>query len=170
MWRKGPREGGVPAHEALLLPFVLPERAWRARITHATAHFTHLHCIKCTKNEVHLMPTNIRRFFTHDRVCTLTLTVSMPDNLTDAEAAFYTPLASAFERTAEERIFPLADAAYSECADRRKRWRYTPWQAHFCLTKDCDTLVLCITSCQTVHVKEAHTWREGVIIRRKRLP
>ena len=116
------------------------------------------------------MPTNIRRFFARDRVCTLTLTVSMPDDLTDAEAAFYTPLADEFERTVKHRLSHLAEDAYRECTDRRKRWRYTPWHAHFCLTRERDELLLCIYSQQTVHVKEAHTWRDGVIIRRKRLP
>ncbi len=115
------------------------------------------------------MPTNIRRFFTRDRVCVLTLTVSAPDGLAEGEAAFYTPLVSEFTRAVEERLFPLAADAYRECTDRRKRRRYTPWQADFCLTRKGDTLVLCISSRDAVHVKEAHTWRGDAIVRRKNL-
>ncbi len=115
------------------------------------------------------MPTNIRRFFTRERVCVLTLTVSTPDDLTEAETAFYTPLADEFEHTVETRLFPLATDAYRECTDRRKRWRYTPWQARFCLTREGNTLVLCISSRDTVDLKAEHTWQGDVIARQKRL-
>ena len=115
------------------------------------------------------MPNNIRRFFTSDRVCGLTLTVSTPDDLSEAESAFYTPLADEFGRAVENRLLPLANTAYCECTDRRKRWRYTPWQAYFTILRERDTLVLCISSCGTLHVKEVHTWQDDVIARRKKL-
>lgn len=115
------------------------------------------------------MPTTTRRFFTSDRVCALTLTVSTPDDLTEAEAAFYTPLVDTFEHSVESRLFPLAKTAYSECTDRRKRWRYAQWQAHFTLTRERDALVLCISSRGAVNVKEAHIWQDGVLARRKKL-
>ncbi len=115
------------------------------------------------------MPTNTRRFFTDGHVCVLTLTVSAPDGLSDAQDKFYSPLTVEFERAVENRFFPLAKAAYSDCTDRRKRWRYTPWQAHFCLTRKDDELFLCISSNQTVHVKEAHSWHGDTLARRKKL-
>lgn len=118
------------------------------------------------------MPTNenIRRFFTGERVCVLTLTVSTPDDLTEAETAFYTPLADELDRVVEEQLFPLAAKAYRECTDRRKRWRYTPWHASFSLRREGDgVLVLCVCSGDEVHIKEAHTWKDGAIIRKKRL-
>ena len=113
------------------------------------------------------MCDTFRRFQTNDRVTVLTLAVSLSGALDDTPREFYSSLAADFERAVTERLYPRAQAAYRECTDRRKRWRYTPWRAEFLLSA-CDdkTLELCVRSCEHVHIHEKHTWVGDVIVRR----
>ena len=114
------------------------------------------------------MPINntVRRFFSPEHFCVLTLTTIITDTLTEEQIAFYTPLCEAFENVISERLFPLALEAFNLCEDRRKRWRYTPWQAIISIhPKDDNTLIYRLSSPLGVNIEQQHTWHDGVIVR-----
>ena len=115
------------------------------------------------------MPINktVRRFFSPEHVCVLTLSTLIPDTLTEEQRSFYTPLCEAFEKAVNERLFPLALDEFNLCEDRRKRWRYRPRQAEICICfKDENTLIFRLSSPFGIDLEEHHMWRNSTIVRR----
>lgn len=115
------------------------------------------------------MPMNktVRRFFSPEHVCVLTLSVLIPDTLTEEQTAFYAPLCEAFEKAVSERLFTLALDEFNLCEDHRKLWRYIPRQAEVCICyRDENTLVFRLSSPFGIDLEEYHTWRNGRIVHR----
>ena len=81
---------------------------------------------------------------------------------------FYEPAAAAFERMCTERLLPAAIAAYEACADRRKRWRYVPWEAVFAAVGE-ETVELRIAVCGRLLRHERHTFAGDLLLTRERL-
>ncbi len=111
---------------------------------------------------------SVGRFMSDDAVTVLTVTVAFAPNMSEGVRSFYKSLADEFMETAKKRIFPLALKAYSECTDRRKKYRYTPWRAEFSvLACEKSSYRLSVSSGGDILIDEVHTWRGDGIAKRK---
>jgi len=81
---------------------------------------------------------------------------------------FYAPGAAAFEEMCRERLLPAALDAYAACTDRRKKWRYRPFEAVFLAAGD-TSVTLRIVVCGRVLRHERHTFDGDLLRTRERL-
>ena len=115
------------------------------------------------------MSTNEKklRFATADKTTVLILTTMIPYGISERAERFYTDAAEAFEKSVRDRLFCEAQAEYEASTDRRKRYRYRPWQAEFRCTQKQDNIIeLQISANGTILRHEQHHWREKVLIKR----
>ena len=118
------------------------------------------------------MSTNEKklRFIASDKTVVLILTVTLPCNISERAERFYRDAATAFEQSVRDRLFYEAESAYEASTDRRKRYRYTPWQTEFKSDVNEDNIIeLKITVNDIVLRHEKHFWSDDLLIKRLKL-
>ncbi len=118
------------------------------------------------------MSTNEKKlpFYSSDKTAILILAVTLPCNISERAERFYKDAARAFEKSVRERLFYEAENAYEASTDRRKRYRYTPWQAEFRCSKNEDNIVeLKITANGTLLRHEKHYWSNNLLMKRVKI-
>ncbi|MBQ8248335.1 MAG: hypothetical protein IJY93_00430 [Clostridia bacterium] len=110
------------------------------------------------------------RLAAHDKTTVLILTTALPYDIPERTERFYRDGAEAFEKSVRERLFYEAQNAYEASTDRRKRYRYTPWQAEFiCTEKENDAIELTISANGTVLRHEMHHWNGNELLKRVKI-
>ncbi len=102
-----------------------------------------------------------------DKTTVLILTTALPYNISERAERFYREGADAFEKSVRERLFYEAQDAYEISTDKRKRYRYTPWQVEFrCTEIEDNTIELTISANGRVMRHEIHHWNENDLLKR----
>ncbi len=102
-----------------------------------------------------------------DKTVVLILTVKIPIGISQRTDKFYAEAAVEFEKSVCERLLIKAKEAYDASTDRRKRYRYTPWQAAFiCVPKEENQVEMIISANGNILRKEIHYWRNNELLKR----
>ncbi len=94
----------------------------------------------------------------------------LPSDTSEYMRNFYESIEEGFEKSVNDSFHLIAIKAYSDCTDRRKRYRYTPMQAKFiCRPSGENEFELQAVFDNKYYINERHKWRGDVIKSRKRV-
>ena len=100
----------------------------------------------------------------------LTYESVLPDGLSEHRKNFYESIEKSFEKSVNGSILPLAIGAYTECTDRRKRYRYTPLQAKFiCRPSGENEFTIQAVFDNKFYINERHIWSGDTVKSRKKI-
>ncbi len=89
--------------------------------------------------------------------------------ITATERAFYKPAIEAFTKSVRSRLYNAALQEYAMSEDRRKRYRFPPHTAEFCLMECGDHTELRILRNGEVLRCERHYWDGEILNKRERI-
>ncbi len=108
-----------------------------------------------------------RKLRSPDGTVVLTVSTILPSDAPKYINEFYKSILDAFESEADKSLYDYALRAFTECTDRRKRYRYIPKQALFnCSVISTDTYRLTASFDGVILISESHKWSEDVVIKR----
>ena len=110
------------------------------------------------------------RLAANDKTTVLILTVKIPCGISARADKFYSDAAEEFEKSVREHLHPKAKEAYESDTDRRKRYRYVPWNTGFiCLPKAENQIEMTLHANGNILRKETHYWHENELLKREKM-